>query len=87
MSAWNELGRLLDEAGLQIKFGLRQQGHVPTVERMLAEGATWEAIGKAIGWCPVAAKNWYERFEVPIGGDPFVASERHQIFREPADKE
>lgn len=43
------------------KFGLRAQGHLPTVERMLADGATWVEIGKEIGWCPVTAEQWYQR--------------------------
>lgn len=63
LSPIEQLGVLLDEAGLTIEFGLRQQGHVPTVERMLSEGKTWEEIGCAIGWCPKAAQDWYERFE------------------------
>jgi predicted Rossmann-fold nucleotide-binding protein len=56
-----ELGRLLEDAGLRVVIGLRQQGHMPTVERMLTEGASWDAIGQAIGWNPRAAKEWYER--------------------------
>ena len=42
-------------------IGLRQQGKFDTVTKMLAEGKTWKEIGKAIGWCPVAAEKWYER--------------------------
>ena len=48
-------------ANAKIAFGLRQQGHLPTVERMLADGKSWEEIGKAIGWCPITAKEFYER--------------------------
>ncbi len=55
-----ELGKLLGEAGATLRIGLRQQGHLPTVERMLAEGASWEAIGRAIGWDGKAARKWYE---------------------------
>lgn len=58
---WNQLGELLNEAGLTIKFGLRAQGHIPTIQRMLACGATWDEIGQAIGWHPPTAKEWYER--------------------------
>jgi hypothetical protein len=61
--AWKRLCDLLDEAGATVKFGLRQQGHVPTVERMLAAGATWPEIGRAIGWDGKAAQEWYERYE------------------------
>jgi hypothetical protein len=57
------LAALLEEVGATPKFGLRQQGHVPTVERMLAAGATWPEIGRAIGWSAKAAQEWYERFE------------------------
>jgi hypothetical protein len=37
-------------------FGLRAQGHIPTVERMLAEGKTWDEIGQAIGWLGYAVE-------------------------------
>lgn len=40
-------------------FGLKAQGHVPTIEAMLSEGKTWDEIGKKIGWCPkTAQKHW-----------------------------
>lgn len=39
--------------------GLRAQGHLPTVERMLATGATWDEIGAAIGWDGSTAQAWY----------------------------
>lgn len=42
-------------------FGLEAQGHIPTIERMLGEGKDWDAIGKAIGWCPKTAKEHYAR--------------------------
>jgi hypothetical protein len=42
-----------------IVFGLRAQGHIPTVERMLAVGASWDEIGKAIGWTADAAEQHY----------------------------
>jgi len=42
-------------------FGLDAQGHVPTVERMLADGADWDAIGKAIGWDPATARDYWSR--------------------------
>lgn len=46
--------------GVKVCIGLRQQGHMPTVERMRADGATWDEIGKAIGWDGKAAEEWYE---------------------------
>lgn len=55
------LAYLLDLAGATVKFGLRQQGHLPDVERMLTEGKSWEEIGRFIGWCPDAARSCYER--------------------------
>ena len=42
-----------------VLFGLKQQGHLPTIERMIEDGATWEEIGKEIGWCPETAKEHY----------------------------
>lgn len=44
-----------------ITFGLRAQGHLPMIEKMLTEGASWEEIGKAINWEPATAKEFYER--------------------------
>lgn len=55
-----ELDELLEECGARVTFGLQAQGHIPTVERMLAEGATWDRIGDAIGWHPVTAREHYE---------------------------
>lgn len=48
-------------SGALVRFGLRAQGHIPTIERMLADGASWRAIGDAIGWDWRTAKEWYER--------------------------
>jgi hypothetical protein len=42
-----------------VVFGLQRQGHIPTIEKMLKEGATWEEIGKEIGWCAETAKEHY----------------------------
>lgn len=50
-------------ANVPIVFGLRAQGHIPTVERMLAEGASWDEIGKEIGWDGAAAQRFYEEYE------------------------
>ena len=46
--------------GVDVQIGLRQQGHIETVDRMLAEGATWNEIGVAIHWHGPTAKQWYE---------------------------
>lgn len=56
-----ELDKLLKESGLKVKFGLRAQGHIPTIERMLSEGKSWDDIGRAIGWHGSTAKEWYAR--------------------------
>lgn len=42
-----------------VVFGLLRQGHIPTIEKMIKDGATWEEIGKEIGWCPETAKEHY----------------------------
>jgi hypothetical protein len=42
-----------------VVIGLEAQGHIPTVERMLADGESWEAIGEAIGWHGPTAAEWY----------------------------
>lgn len=45
----------------EVAFGLKAQGHIPTIEKMLAEGRTWEEIGRTIGWCPETARRHYEK--------------------------
>ena len=42
-----------------VVFGLTAQGHLPTIEAMLGQGASWQMIGKAIGWCPITAERHY----------------------------
>lgn len=42
-----------------VLFGLRAQGHIPTIERMLAEGKSWDVIGDVIGWCGETAQRHY----------------------------
>lgn len=54
-----QLGEILRECGLKPVFGLVQQGHIPTIERMLSEGREWHEIGKEIGWNPNTAKMHY----------------------------
>ena len=60
-TAFAELCALIDEAGLQVRFGLRAQGHVQTIEDMLLDGDDWPAIGREIGWCPETAREWWAR--------------------------
>ena len=50
-----------EKAGLKPVFGLKAQGHIPTITKMLEDGRTWEQIGKVIGWCPVSAKKSWDR--------------------------
>lgn len=50
---------------LPVAFGLRAQGHLPTIEQMLAAGKTWEEIGRAIGWCPRTAEEYFARERDP----------------------
>lgn len=57
-----DLCYLLRECGVQPKIGLEAQGHTSTIERMLAEGRTWDEIGKAIGWHGPTAKDWYRAY-------------------------
>lgn len=43
-----------------VLFGLSKQGHIPTIEKMLADGKPWTEIGKAIGWDPETAERHYK---------------------------
>ncbi len=64
--AIQRLAESIDKAGLKIKFGLEQQGHIPTIERMLdATGSneyTWKKIGEEINWCPNTAAYYYIKY-------------------------
>lgn len=55
----HQLGELLREANAQVQIGLRAQGHWDTVERMRADGKTWDKIGDVIGWAGHAVEQWY----------------------------
>lgn len=46
----------------QVVFGLKKQGHIPTIQKLLAEGKHWDEIGKTIGWCPITAREHYEKY-------------------------
>jgi len=58
-----QLGNAIEASGRRVAFGLRSQGHLPTIETMLSDGASWGEIGKRIGWTPATAQEWYEREE------------------------
>ena len=51
---------LKENPSIKIVFGLRAQGHLPTIDRMLSEGKSWEEIGREIHWCPKTAEKWYD---------------------------
>jgi len=57
------LAEAIDKKGLVIKFGLEQQGHIETIERILddlgSNEYSWQKIGKEIGWCPNTACYYY----------------------------
>lgn len=42
-----------------VLFGLRQQGKLELVHEMVQAGASWEEIGKEIGWSPEAVERFY----------------------------
>ena len=44
----------------KVVFGLKNQGHLQTIEKMLAEGKNWRDIAHEIGWMPDAARKHYE---------------------------
>jgi hypothetical protein len=56
----------IEKKGLKIAFGLEQQGHIPTIERILADLGSneyaWDKIGKEIGWCPKTACYHYVKY-------------------------
>ena len=53
---------MLDETKVLVVFGLEAQGHIPTIEVALAEGADWKEIGRRINWHGETAKTYYERY-------------------------
>ena len=56
----------LEKRNVKIQFGLEQQGHIATIERLLQEyGAGqlgWYKIGKEIGWCKDTACRHYLQY-------------------------
>ena len=55
------LAALMD---ISVVFGLKAQGHIPTIERMLKENKTWVEIGKTINWDGETARQHYERYKL-----------------------
>jgi hypothetical protein len=58
VSTSEEMEKLFE--GVVCVFGLKNQGHIPTIERMLSEGKSWEDIGREINWCPKTAEKHYQ---------------------------
>jgi hypothetical protein len=53
---------------VEVEFGLRQQGHIPTVEQMRNEGKSFNIIAKKIGWTTDAlTKHWAWELERRLG--------------------
>lgn len=59
------LADAIEKKDLKIQFGLEQQGHIKTIEKMLTEFGSarseyiWEKIGKEIGWDYKTAAFYY----------------------------
>jgi len=53
---------------IKVQFGLEQQGHIPTIEKMLNEFGSarseyiWQRIGQAIGWDYKTAAFYYVEY-------------------------
>ena len=73
-----DLAELLKDSGLKVVFGLRAQGHLPTIKAMLAGGASWDQIGEAIGWHAPTARKHYDAESL---ADVYLAAE-HARLRE-----
>ena len=46
----------------KILFGLKAQGHIPTIEHMLNKNCSWDEIGKEINWIGSTAKKHYQEY-------------------------
>ena len=46
----------------KVVFGLKAQGHIPIIQKMLKNHRSWKEIGKKIGWCPDTAKKHYKYY-------------------------
>lgn len=67
----------LPDPSVRIAFGLEAQGHIPTVENMLALGCDWQEIGRTIGWDGETAKQYYERHMERSAADVASISARY----------
>lgn len=47
----------------KVSFGLVNQGHIPKIEKLLAEGNNWQFIAKEIGWDAPTAREYYESYK------------------------
>lgn len=45
-----------------IVWGLKAQGHIPTIEKMLDQGSGWNDIARSIGWETETAKRHYHAY-------------------------
>lgn len=56
-----------EDSGAKIQFGLEAQGHIPYIERTLAEKGftyhTWQEIAKHIGWDVLTAVCYYQDYK------------------------
>lgn len=57
-------------AGARVVFGLEAQGHIPTIEAILAEEADWKEIGRRTQWDGETARAYYERYRPRNGMKP-----------------
>jgi hypothetical protein len=51
-----------DILNVEVVFGLVAQGHIPTIEYLLASGEGWAYIGKVIGWEPDTVRRHYKAY-------------------------
>lgn len=63
-SPLQKLAEAIEAKGLKVQFGLVQQGHIPTIEKILSKESalsehTWQKIGKEIGWDYKTAAFYY----------------------------
>jgi hypothetical protein len=52
------------DSNVRIVFGLEAQGHIPTIEASIKEGADWAEIGRRISWDGETARAYYQRYLV-----------------------
>ncbi len=72
------LADAIEKKGLKMSFGLEQQGHISTIEKIIDDLGcneyAWEKIGKEIGWCPNTASHHYIKYlREKINSNKFVS--------------